>query len=149
MRHLSSIGSDLLISHLELQHGIVELAQPEMLMRLIIGLMTHLDSGQCEKRRNCLFRSFFGSSIGTCVDLWFFRYDNFDNSTMPANLLQTLIFFKQRSVEEASADQARSHEDAFRDWTWRVLNVLSNAEFASVAHDHAKPVLNIFQIDLR
>ena len=62
---------------------------------------------------------------------------------MPAQLLQTLIFLKQRSVEETSAAQDGAHEDAFRDWAWRALTTISNAEFASIVRDRVVSVLTL------
>ena len=56
----------------------------------------------------------------------------FDNLTMPARLLWTLMFLKKCSTEEASAARAGVHEDTFRDCAWCVLTVISNVEFAII-----------------
>ena len=122
----------------------MEFVPPEIFMRLAIGLMPNLASGRCEQRRNRRFRSFFGTSIDTCVDLWFLCYDDFDNLTMPLHLLWTLMFLKQCSTEEVNAARAGVHEDTFRDWVWRVLTVISNVEFVSVIHNYVTSALTIF-----
>ena len=40
-------------------------------------------------------------------------YDDFDNLTMPANLLWTLMFLKKHITEEVSTTRAEVHEDVF------------------------------------
>ena len=82
------------------------------------------------------------------MDLCFLCYDDFDNLTMPLHLLWTLMFLKQCSTEEVNAARAGVHEDAFRDWAWRVLTVTSNAEFVSVIHDYVTSSLTIFRLIL-
>ena len=54
------------------------------------------------------------------------------------------MFLKQYSTEEVNAARAGVHEDTFRDWVWRVLTVISNAEFVSVIHDYVTSSLTIF-----
>ena len=122
----------------------MEFVSLEILMRLATGLMPSLASRQCEQRTNRRFRSFFCTSIDTCVDLWILCYGAFDKLTMHVCLLCTLMFFKQHSTEEANAGRDRVHEGIFRYWFLRVLTAISNAEFASVIHDHVMSVLTIF-----
>ena len=104
VRHLlnTCISSDLVISHLEMQNGIVEFVLLEMLMHVATGLMPNVASGRCEQRRNHYFCSFFCTRIGTCVDSWGL-HDNFENLTMPARFLGTLMLLKERSTEEENA----------------------------------------------
>ena len=78
------------------------------------------------------------------MDLWFLCYDDFDNLTMPVCLLWTLMFLKQHSTEEANSARAGVHENAFRDWAWRVLTIISNSDFVSVMHDYVTSALTIF-----
>ena len=128
MRHLlnTCVGSDLAIFHLESQRNVVEPVLLETLAGFVRGLTPNLASGWCDKRRNRRFRSFFGTNIGTCVDLWLLCCDDFDNVTMPAYLLRTLVRLKRYCTEEESAIPAGAHKDTFRDCLWRALTAVSN-----------------------
>ena len=55
------------------------------------------------------------------------------------------MFLKQWITEEVSATRAGAHEDTFRDWEWRALTAISNAEFASVIHYYVTSFLTIFR----
>ena len=75
------------------------------------------------------------------MGLCFLYYYDFDNFTMPACLLWTLMLLKQCSTDEASAAWTRAREDTFRDWVSRTLTDIIDAKFSSVAHNHITTVL--------
>ena len=114
----------------------MEFVPPETFLWLGSTLMPNLNRGQSEVRRNRRFRSFFGTSVDTCADLWYLCYDTFHSSTMPMYLLWALMFMKQYNTEEANASIAGCHEDTFRDWVWYVISVIHNVQYMSKPLDN-------------
>ena len=106
--------------------------------------MPNLDKERSEIIRNLRFRSFFGTSLDTCVDLWHLCYCDFKNSTMPVHFLWELMFLKQHSTESVNAGRAGVHEDTFLDRAWLVLTVISNVNFVSATYDDATTILTFF-----
>ena len=109
----------------------MEFVPTETLMCLASCLMPSLTRGHSRARRNRRFRSFFGTSVETCADLWYLCHNALHPDAWPMHLLWTLVFLKQHNTEEVNASLAGVHEDTFRDWVWHVLNVIDSINYVS------------------
>ena len=77
-------------------------------------------------------KSLFGVTPELCTDAWALCYDILTPTCLPMHFLWKFMFLKQCRTEEVNASTAGCDEDTFRDWVWRVLDVISYVDIVSL-----------------